>query len=88
MKKQKSKYVKSDQFWKADPGVDIYEIDNITFGWENGLRAWKSIAGVKLQIRAFCPTTKSREGKRRPMIANVHMTIHELEELLKYAKSK
>ena len=74
------------------PRAEIYEVKNMDRENDNCIRVYcTQVPDVfHFQIRTFKPITErwdKREGKSRNMVANVSLTITELEEILKYCKS-
>ena len=70
--------------------AEIKELKNLQQDNEDMLRVWCTQAPdvFCFQIRTFKPITEWGKGKSRNMMANVNLTITEVEEILAYMKEQ
>lgn len=93
MKKHRfnEKHIEQGELHYYNDFARIHEVLHLDHDNEPMLRVYRNSPGaVQLQIRTFAPITGSlvsrARAKDRNMIANVSITVKELEEILTYAK--
>ncbi len=79
----------NNQILTDKPYATIYEIKDKDIDQINQLRVYRSSPdGFTFQIRTHKGIGEYGKGKPRKMIANVDLTIEEIENILKYMKSE
>lgn len=70
--------------------AEIKEIPDLAYENEDMLRIWCNLTpdSFTFQIRTFKPITQWGKGKSRNMMANVNLTITEVEEILEFMKAQ
>lgn len=80
---------RKSELWKHDDFADNREAKDLDQDNENGLRVYctQFPNSFKFQIRTYKGILEWNEGKKRNMIANINLTIKDVEQILEYMKN-